>query len=111
MTRPLLRRPALAGLVALFALLPSGCVVGGGYSAGYAPDYYEPYGGIYGGWGSDYRVGPVRGGDRHDDHGPAHGGGAPRQHAFRAAPASHGAPSIPSAPRGGGGHSGGGRPR
>jgi hypothetical protein len=114
MTRALLRWPALAGLAALIAILPSSCAVSDGYgygAVGYAPDYYEPYGGVYGGWGPDYRVGPVRGGDHRFDRGPGRpAGGTPARHAFRAAPASRGAPSIPSGARPGGGHGGGRRP-
>jgi hypothetical protein len=77
--------------IVLGAILPVavGCagVYGHGGGYGYAGDdlgvdYYEPYGGYYGGWGGGYRVGPYRGGD--------HRGG-------------HGFPSIPS-----GGHEGGG---
>jgi hypothetical protein len=55
----------LASALLLGAL--SACVVGGpGYSRGggvYVGGVYEAPGAVYGGWGSDYRVGPAR-----DDH-------------------------------------------
>ncbi|MDR3387974.1 MAG: hypothetical protein P4L92_13075 [Rudaea sp.] len=101
-----MRKPTLILAVALCAALSSGCAVsGGGYGYGYEGggvsvglDYYEPYGGYYGGWGPGYRVGPVRGGDHRRD---ARGGST--QHAYRSAPASHSAPSIPSRPHSSGG--------
>ena len=86
--------------VLLLAGLGACAVEGGGYDGdvgvgvgvGYVGDYYEPCCGGYGGWGRGYRVGPPRGYGGHDDHrGPGHS-----------------APSIPSHPRGGGGHAGGG---
>jgi hypothetical protein len=88
----------------VFAVLLSGCVVGGGYGGGYdgdvgvgvGVDYYEPAGVVYGGWGPGYHVGPYRGGERGRDVGHARGGGS---HAYRAAPASHSIPSIPSGSR------------
>ena len=88
-------------LITFVALLVSSCVTAGygyggydGYGGGYAVDYYEPYGGVYGAWGPGYVVGPYRnGGGRR---GPDHGG-----HTYRSAPASHSMPSIPS---GGGRH-------
>lgn len=85
--------------IGLFASLSSGCVVGGGYgydgNVGVGVDYYEPVGVEYGGWGRGYRVAPFRGGgdhrtDRNDSH----------PHAYRSAPESHSAPSIPSRSRG-----------
>ena len=96
-----LRWPAMALAVGLFAALPSGCVVPG--DGGYGMDYYEPYGVDYGGWGSGYYVAPYGRGDPHAGRG---GGGG--QHAYRAAPASHSMPSIPSGGRSGGGRGGGG---
>jgi hypothetical protein len=81
----------------LFALL-AGCAVGVGgpyVESGYVSGYYEPYGYEYGGWGGGYRVAPPRGGER---------GHAESSHAYRAAPASHRTPSIPS--RGGRPHEG-----
>ncbi len=86
---------SLSGCSMLLVL--SACAVTGvGYDetvgVGYVGGFYEPYGYDYGGWGGRYRVGPPRGGDPHG--GPRAGGG-------------RGAPSIPSAPRGGG-HGGGG---
>lgn len=92
----------------------SGCVVDGGpgyayggdVDVGVGVDYYQPVGVFGGGWGPGYRVGPPRGDDGHrrpEDphrggpgdapHGAPGGGGT---HAFRPAPASHPAPSIPS---------------
>jgi hypothetical protein len=100
------RIASLAAAAGLFAVLLSGCVVpvGGGYdeggvSVGLGVDYYEPYGGFYGGWGPGYRVAPFRGGgERREDF---RAGGS--THAFRSAPAGRSMPSIPSR-----GHSGGG---
>lgn len=81
------------GLLVLTML--GGCVVADG---GYGPDvgvsyvggYVEPAGYVYGGWGGGYHVGPPRGGER----GAEHSSGS-----YRAAPASHGAPSIPTRSR------------
>jgi hypothetical protein len=102
------RWPAVACAFGLCAVLASGCVVapdaGYGYNPGW-PGYYEPYGGAYGGWGPSFLIGPVGGGGYYrGGRGGGYGGG---QHAFRAAPASHAAPSIPGG-RGGGGRGGGG---
>jgi hypothetical protein len=84
---------AALGFLVLAGL--SACAVEGGYGGdsvgvGYVGGFYEPYGYEYGGWSPGYRVGPPRGGD----HGRAPG---------------RRAPSIPSGPRGGGGHGGGHR--
>ena len=103
----LLRWAASALVIGLFTVLSTGCVVtGGGYGydggAGIGLDYYEPYGADYGGWGPGYHVAPFR----DVDHRPDRGGGRPAPHAYRAAPASHSIPSIPS--RSGGSRSGGG---
>jgi hypothetical protein len=100
-------------LLALTALL-SGCVVGGGYGYGYddgsyGATYYEPSAPYYGGWGHDYFVGPVRGGG--GEHRATEGRGRTAAPAFRAAPASHSAPSIPSRARSGGPSPGGKRGR
>jgi hypothetical protein len=94
-------RPIFLPLIIFIAgVLCSGCVAPGyGYGyGGYAVDYYEPYGGIYGEWGPGYNVGPYR--DGRGRQGPYSGG-----HAYRSAPASHPMPSIPM----GGGHGGGNR--
>lgn len=97
----LLRCSAITLVIGLFTVLSSSCAVtGGGYGydgggVGIGLGYYEPYGGDYGGWGSDYRVGPYRGGGRRSDR----GNGRPTQHAYRSAPASHSVPSIPSRSR------------
>jgi hypothetical protein len=86
--------------IGLLASLSSGCVVsGGGYgyddNVGVGVGYYEPAVVEYGGWGRGYRVGPSRG-EQRADHRDGHA------HAYRSAPASHAAPSIPSRSRGGG---------
>jgi hypothetical protein len=89
--------PGLAPALALLALALGSCAVTGvgvegtaGY--GYDAGYYEPWGYDYGGWGSGYRVGPGRGGDRR-------GGGDPRgehpSRPYRPAPESRPTPSIP----------------
>ncbi len=103
---------ALGG--AVLASLLFGCVAdGGGYAYGGADvdvgvDYYQPVGGVVvGGWGPGYRVGPPpRGGDRRgpgdDGHRPPDNAGRPAPggnsapHAYKSAPASRSAPSIPS---------------
>ncbi len=105
----LLRGPAISAVIGLFVCFAAGCVVpGGGYGGGYDSDggvsvgldYYEPYGGYYGGWGSGYYVGPSRGRDHRDPH----GGGRSPPHSYRGAPSSHSMPSIPSGARGGASH-------
>jgi hypothetical protein len=97
-----LRWSAITFVIGLFTLLSSGCVVNGdGYGYGYdtrvdvGVDYFEPNGAFYGGWGPGYNVGPYRDGG----HGPVRRGGQSSGHAYRAAPASHSIPSIPSRPR------------
>jgi len=101
----LLRRRAIGCAIGLCAVLLSGCVVAdGGYGGGGWPGYYEPAGAVYGGWGPGFLVGPVGGGGYRGGRGGIGGG----QHAFRAAPASHAAPSIPGARGGGGGGARGG---
>ncbi len=102
------RTAMLTSALALGAGALSSCAVEGGY--GYGPDvdvgvgfdYYDSPGYYYGGWGRGYRVGPGRGGDRHDDHGHGHD----QPHGYRAAPAGRSAPSIPSRGHSGGGHGG-----
>ncbi len=110
-----LRSARLAGLLALVTVLLCGCVatVGGyGYGEGAAivPDYYEPYGAVYGGWAPEYYVAPFRGGDRRFERGEERRAGRNERpsptRAYRGAPASRAIPSIPSAPRSGGSHSG-----
>jgi hypothetical protein len=67
-------------LTALYAcLVPDGGYVGGGY---------EPSGYAYGGWGPGYHVGPGRGGERRAEQ--------PAARAYRPAPRSRPAPSIPT---------------
>jgi hypothetical protein len=97
-----LRWSAIAFVVGLLAVLPSGCVVtSGGYGydggVGIGLDYYEPYGGYYGGWEPGYLVVPSRGGNYRPDR----GGGRLVPHAYRPAPASRAVPSIPSHSRSG----------
>jgi len=97
-------------LALLNACEVTGVGVDGSVGVGYVGGYYEPYGYEYGGWGSGYRVGPGRGGDRRGGDGGDHRGGeggyhhqdAPRasSHAYRSAPASRPTPSIPNRPRG-----------
>jgi hypothetical protein len=90
------RWPAVTLAVGLFASLSSGCIATGGGGYGYDGDvgvgvgYYEPAVVEYGGWGGGYRVAPFRRGDRRA------GSGNGRTHAYRSAPASRSAPSIPS---------------
>lgn len=110
MTALFFRRSITVMVAGLFSLLVSGCVVPGGeYGPGFNLGYYQPSGITYGGWGSGYDVGPVRGGQVYGY--PRGGRAAP--YAYRAAPASRPIPSIPSRgrPRGGlpGGRSGPGR--
>ena len=104
-----MRTTSMAFAITLFAALSSSCAVtgggygydGGGVSVGL--DYYEPYGGYYGGWGSSYRVGPNRG-DHRNDHHDDHGDHGHPTHSYRPAPSTHSAPSIPSHPHSSGGH-------
>jgi len=95
-------RVSALGLLLLTAL--SGCTVTGG---GYVEGVYEPAGYEYGGWGPRYHVAPTRGGDRRDGHGEERGGERrPEQtkqspsRAYRPAPPSRPAPSIPTRPHG-----------
>ena len=95
----------------------------------YGTDFYEPGGFDYGGWGAGYFGGPpaygYRGGrdyghrgDHGDNHGNdggfghgdrhGNGGGGHGSRPYRAAPQSHGIPSIPRGPRGDGMRGGGG---
>jgi hypothetical protein len=104
----LLRCLAIAFAVCALTGLLSGCVSTGGYydDGGIGAAYYEPPDVVYGGWGPGYHVAPYRG-DDHRDHHPTSGGGRTSERAYRSAPASHSAPSIPSQPRSGGSRSGG----
>ncbi len=85
---------ALGGLALtmLYACEVTGVGMDATVGVGYDADYYEPYGYEYGGWGSGYRVGPGRGGDRR--------GGHPSR-SYRPAPMSRPTPSIPHGSRGG----------
>jgi hypothetical protein len=114
----------MRGFLAALLVAVGGCVASG-YGGG---SYYDGggevgYGGVdvyegpaydYGGWGwgRGYRVGPPRGGfdgdHPHPGGPPGVRGGGPPQRAYHPAPPSRSMPSIPSGPRGGGGHSGGG---
>jgi hypothetical protein len=101
----------VAALLGLAIVSAPGCVVGpagtyGDPNYGVGADYYEPYGGVYGGWGDDFMVGPYG----YGGHGGGGGrGGGAQQHSFRGAAPGRAAPSIPSGGRGGGGRGGGGR--
>ena len=75
------------GLVLLPVL--SGCVASGG---AYIGGVYEPSGYDNGGWGRGYHVAPSRGGERRPER--------PSPYAYRPAPRSRPAPSIPTRPRG-----------
>jgi hypothetical protein len=101
MSTLLSRWSALVCVVGTLAVMSSGCeVVGGGYgydNGGIGAAYYAPYGMDYGGWGPGYQVAPVRGGYNR----PGGDGGNSGPHAYRAAPASHAMPSIPSGSRSG----------
>jgi hypothetical protein len=109
-----LRRWVLAvlaiGLIGLFAVL-TGCASSGGYEGEvgvYGVDYYEPYGYNYGHWHPRYHVAPPRRDQERRDR-PAPVQTAPVQTApvqsrpsnpaYRPAPPSRPAPSIPSKPR------------
>jgi hypothetical protein len=84
----------LASGLGVLTLTLSACAVTGvdaTVGVGYDAGYYEPGGYDYGGWGSGYRVGPGRGGDRRGEH-----SGRP----YRSAPASRPTPSIPHGSRG-----------
>jgi hypothetical protein len=72
----------------LLALLSACAETGGGYVVGaYGPSAYD-----YGGWGPGYHVAPPRGGERRPER------SSPR--AYRPAPRSRPAPSIPTRPHG-----------
>ncbi len=74
-------------LTVLYAcLVPDGGYVGG---------VYEPSGYEYGGWGPRYHVAPPRGGERRPEQAPQ----APPR-AYRPAPRTRPAPSIPTRPFG-----------
>jgi hypothetical protein len=78
--------------VGAFALLLTGlyaCLVP---DAGYAGGVYVNTGYDYDGWGPGYRVGPPRGGNEHRRQ------MQPAAPAFRPAPRSRPAPSIPTRP-------------
>jgi len=92
------RMAAGLGVVAL-TLLNACAVTGveGTVGVGYDAGYYEPWGYDYGGWGTGYRVGPGRGGDRRGD---AHGDRGGHSHSYRPAPPERRTPSIPSRSRG-----------
>lgn len=113
------RRPALLLASLLFIALSTGCAVEGdgyGYQGdpGFVSNYYEPYGGSYGGWGGGYQVGPPArggayggygGGQYYGGGGQYHGGGGQNR------PPGGGGQYHP--PGGGGGqyHGGGGQNR
>lgn len=74
--------------LALLTVLYACTVTPGGYVGG----VYERSGSDYGGWGPGYYVAPPRHGERRPEH------SAPR--AYRPAPRSRPAPSIPTRERG-----------
>jgi hypothetical protein len=89
----LIQRSRMMALGSLMLAVAYGCVVGGGYDGGGdvgVVGYYEPGGYEYGGWGSGYRVGPARGGERR----PEQGG-----HTYRPAAPSRSTPPIATRPR------------
>jgi hypothetical protein len=72
---------------------------------GYVGGVYDPPGYEYGSWGHDYYVAPPRvrghggyGGDEHHAEQPRQQ--QPERHAYRPAPPSRQAPSIPTRPHG-----------
>ncbi len=79
---------------------------------GYVGGYYDPPGYEYGSWGTGYYVAPPMGygygGERGGEHGGQRGGERrpeqarqqQQQHAYRPAPPSRQAPSIPNRPHG-----------
>jgi len=77
-----------AGLCACIATGPG---YDGGVGVAYVGGYYEPYGSDYGGWGHGYHVAPPRGIVVRPAQSSAH--------AYRPAPPSRRAPSIPTRPR------------
>jgi hypothetical protein len=83
-----LRRWSGRALALLLFLVLSGCLVPGG---GYVGPVYEPVGYVYGSWGPGYNVGPP-------PHGGHHRPPQQRPRAYRAAPQSVPAPSIPTSP-------------
>jgi hypothetical protein len=108
-----LLRKALGCLALAITAAFTGCAVGpGGYydgpsvGVGIGVDYYEPYGGVYGGWGPGYHVGPAPRGYRAP---PSRGDWPGRS--YRPSRPSQSTPSIPSRPHpSGGGRRGDGRP-
>lgn len=113
----LLRRLGLVFAVLTLTVFLLGCVatVGeyGYYDGGdIGAAYYESSDVEYGGWGPNYYVAPFRAGDHHHD-GERHitSGGGHAARAYRAAPATHSMPSIPSRSRSGGSRSREVRPR
>ena len=86
-----LRRWNLRAFALLLLTVTSACLVSGD---GYVGGVYDPPGYVYGGWGPGYQVGPPRhGGEFHPQ--PQHQS-PPR--AYRPAPQSRPAPSIPARP-------------
>jgi hypothetical protein len=83
-----LRRLGLRSLALVLLTATYACTVTG---RGYVGGVYEPPGYVYGGWGPGYHVGPP----------PRGGGHRPVQspsRAYRPAPRSRPAPSIPTRP-------------
>ncbi len=83
----------------VIAVLYACTVTGEGYVGG----YYDPPGYEYGSWGTGYYVAPPRGGGHGGQRGDEHHVEQPRQqqqHAYKPAPPSRPAPSIPTHPHG-----------
>ena len=103
MRAALARRSGAAFVIAMLAVVVSGCVVPGGYvGGGYGIGYYQPAGIAYGGWAQGYQAAPFRAGNYHP---PAPPRGHAPPHAYKSAPPSRNVPSIPSgSPPAGHGH-------
>jgi len=97
-----LRRLSIAGIAAGMLTVLTGCVAtgpgyGGDVGVAYVGDYYEPEG-EYGHWRPGYHVAPPRrGSEAHAPRPPAQGRASTP--AYRPAPSSRPAPSIPSRSR------------
>ena len=92
---------AAASLVVLAACVATpGYDGGSSVSVGYSVGFYEPHGYVYGGYPSHYHVAPPPVNRDRDAYVRAsHEGARPFQPAYRPAPPSRPAPSLPSRPR------------
>jgi hypothetical protein len=84
-----IRRLGVSALGFLMVMVLSACLVPGG--GGYVGGGYEEPGYEYGGWRSDYHVGPPRGGERRPEQQSS-------PHAYQRAAPSRSTPSIPTRP-------------